>query len=109
MVQGLLFVKPQPLPKAPVSSTTASHISSPNGVAAASSSQALYNSSSNGADPFADVPTIPELDQEGWVSQVGGHLWDVCQKPYFLAPCASCRPHWREYRQHCVCGCVQVE
>jgi hypothetical protein len=81
IVQGLLFVKPQPLPKAPVSSTTASHISNPNGAAATSSSQALYNSSSNGADPYADVPTIPELDHEGWVSQVSGHTWAVPQQP----------------------------
>lgn len=63
--QGLLFVKPQPHPKAPVTHSTAASSSSSRQEFSSSSS------SSSGADPYADVPTIPELDQEGWVSQVG--------------------------------------
>lgn len=67
--QGLLFVKPQPLPKTPV--TAATNSSSRNGASSRSHSHAASSSSVvAAADPYADVPTIPELDEEGWVSQV---------------------------------------
>jgi hypothetical protein len=79
--QGLLFVKPQPLPKTPVAAastrTTTSSSSGRNGASRhgtnSSSHDYVGSSSSSGAaaaDPYADVPTIPELDEEGWVSQV---------------------------------------
>lgn len=67
--QGLLFVKPQPLPKTPLSAAAT------NSGGSSSSGPAVSGSSSSGAsgaavDPFADVPIIPELDEEGWMTQV---------------------------------------
>jgi hypothetical protein len=100
--QGLLFVKPQPLPKRPAAATVTTIVTSGSSSSSSSSSSALGaassgNSSSHSGgvtaavDPYADVPTVQELDQEGWVSQVGGLLggcWCLlqCQGWLQLAP-----------------------
>jgi hypothetical protein len=65
--QGLLFVKPQPLPKHPVTATVTTAVTSHS---SSSSSSSHTGAASHAAAAYDDVPTVPELDEEGWVSQV---------------------------------------